>query len=123
MSNYGVHHLDELEDYIKELEEKNGKGKGGKISIGQWEVHPWLEREDIVEWCSKRGVVVEVRNKQSHLILLKLITLAGILSSRKRNQIRRIDIAAVGEEISKDTSTGFDPLESAEGNVQIQLDG
>jgi diketogulonate reductase-like aldo/keto reductase len=59
VSNYGVHHLDELEAYIKELEEKNGKGKGGEISVGQWELHPWLGRRDIVEWCEKRGVILE----------------------------------------------------------------
>lgn len=59
VSNYGVHHLDELESYIKELERKNGKGKGGEISVGQWELHPWLTRPDIVEWCQKRGVVIE----------------------------------------------------------------
>jgi len=59
VSNYGVHHLDELDAYISELEARNGKGKGGEISVGQWEIHPWLERRDIVEWCEKRGVVVE----------------------------------------------------------------
>lgn len=59
VSNYGVHHLDELESYIKELEEVNGKGKGGEISVGQWELHPWLTRPDIVEWCQKRGVVIQ----------------------------------------------------------------
>lgn len=62
VSNYGVHHLNELEEYIKELEAKRGKGKGGVISVGQWEVHPWLERPDIVKWCVDRGVVVEVGN-------------------------------------------------------------
>lgn len=59
VSNYGVHHLDELESYIRELETQNGKGKGGKISVGQWELHPWLARPDIVEWCQKRGVVIQ----------------------------------------------------------------
>lgn len=59
VSNYGVHHLDELEGHIKELEEERGKGKGGVISVGQWEVHPWCQRKDIVEWCEKRGVVVQ----------------------------------------------------------------
>ena len=54
-----MHHLDELEAYITELESKSGKGSGGEISVGQWEVHPWLERNDIVGWCQKRGVVVE----------------------------------------------------------------
>ena len=60
VSNYGVTHLDELEVYIKELEkERGGEGKGGKIDVGQWEVHPWLPRRDIVEWCEKRRVVVQ----------------------------------------------------------------
>lgn len=60
VSNYGVHHLDELEQHIKELEsERGGKGKGGVLSVGQWEIHPWLARNDIVEWARKRGVVIE----------------------------------------------------------------
>ena len=59
VSNYGVHHLEELESYIKELESRNGEGQGGKISVGQWELHPWLTRPDIVNWCQKRGVVLE----------------------------------------------------------------
>lgn len=60
VSNYGVHHLDELERHIAELEqERGGKGKGGVISVGQWEIHPWLPRNDIAEWCAKRNVAVE----------------------------------------------------------------
>lgn len=60
VSNYGVHHLDELETHIAELEvERGGKGKGGVISVGQWEIHPWCPRNDIGEWCAKRGIAVE----------------------------------------------------------------
>ncbi|RAL67191.1 hypothetical protein DID88_007968 [Monilinia fructigena] len=59
VSNYGVHHLDEMEAYIKELEEEMGKGRGGVIDVGQWELHPWLARPDIVSWCEKRGIIVE----------------------------------------------------------------
>ena len=59
VSNYGVHHLDELEAYIKQLEAEHGQGKGGEISVGQWELHPWLPRPDIVGWCQERGVVIE----------------------------------------------------------------
>jgi diketogulonate reductase-like aldo/keto reductase len=59
VSNYGVHHLEETEAYIAELEAKFGKGNGGEISVGQWELHPWLGRPDIVEWCRKRNVVIE----------------------------------------------------------------
>lgn len=71
VSNYGVHHLEELERHIKELEgERGGEGKGGEISVGQWELHPWLTRPDIVGWCEERGVVVEaycplVRNQRA----------------------------------------------------------
>lgn len=59
VSNYGVHHLDELESYIKEMESSEGKGKGGAISINQIELHPWLARKDIVDWCKERGVLCE----------------------------------------------------------------
>ncbi|KAG9194364.1 2-dehydropantolactone reductase [Alternaria panax] len=59
VSNYGVHHLDELEAWIKETEAREGKGKGGVISINQIELHPWLARPDIVNWCKKRGVLCE----------------------------------------------------------------
>jgi diketogulonate reductase-like aldo/keto reductase len=60
VSNYGVHHLEELEEWIMHTEEKEGKGKGGVLSVNQVELHPWLARDDIVEWCEKRGVVLEV---------------------------------------------------------------
>ncbi|KAL5113239.1 hypothetical protein ACEQ8H_008893 [Pleosporales sp. CAS-2024a] len=59
VSNYGVHHLDELEAYIQATDEKEGQGKGGVLSINQVELHPWLARPDIVEWCKKRGVLLE----------------------------------------------------------------
>ncbi|KAH7092627.1 NADP-dependent oxidoreductase domain-containing protein [Paraphoma chrysanthemicola] len=59
VSNYGVHHLDELETWIKETESTLGIGKGGIISINQVELHPWLARPDIVEWCKSRGVLLE----------------------------------------------------------------
>jgi diketogulonate reductase-like aldo/keto reductase len=60
ISNYGVQHLDELEQHIKELEaERGGAGRGGVISVGQWELHPWLARPDIVKWCHAKNVVLE----------------------------------------------------------------
>ncbi|KAJ9624803.1 hypothetical protein H2203_004753 [Taxawa tesnikishii (nom. ined.)] len=59
VSNFGVHHLDELEAHIKEVDSKEGKGKGGVLSVNQVELHPWLARPDIVDWCEKRGVVLE----------------------------------------------------------------
>lgn len=60
VSNYGVHHLDELLQHIAELEaERGGAGKGGVLSVGQWEIHPWLARSDIVAWSRKHNVAVE----------------------------------------------------------------
>ncbi len=60
VSNYGVHHLDELATWMEEMEQKEGKGKGGVLSVNQVELHPWLARPDIVQWCEKRGVLLEV---------------------------------------------------------------
>jgi diketogulonate reductase-like aldo/keto reductase len=78
VSNYGVHHLDELEAHIKATDEKEGKGKGGVLSINQVELHPWLARPDIVEWCKKRGVLLEaycpiVRAERNDDPLLQLL--------------------------------------------------
>jgi diketogulonate reductase-like aldo/keto reductase len=60
VSNYGVHHLQELNQHITELEsERGGPGKGGVVSVGQWEIHPWLPRRDIVSWAKANGVAVQ----------------------------------------------------------------
>lgn len=59
VSNYGVHHLEELETYIKSTDESEGKGKGGVLSVNQVELHPWLARPDIVSWCKRRGIILE----------------------------------------------------------------
>ncbi|OTB07929.1 hypothetical protein M426DRAFT_317433 [Hypoxylon sp. CI-4A] len=60
VSNYGVHHLDELEKHIAELEaERGGKGKGGVISVNQHELHPWCPRRDVAEWSAKRNIAFE----------------------------------------------------------------
>lgn len=59
VSNYGVHHLRELEEWIQETDGKEGKGKGGVLSVNQVELHPWLARGDIVGWCRERGVLLE----------------------------------------------------------------
>jgi diketogulonate reductase-like aldo/keto reductase len=58
VSNYGTHHLDEFAAHQAELEREHGGG-GGVLSVGQWEVHPWLMRDDIVAWCRAHGVVVQ----------------------------------------------------------------
>ncbi|KAK5076348.1 hypothetical protein LTS08_006979 [Lithohypha guttulata] len=53
VSNYGVHHLNELKQYIETSD------IGGKIAVGQWEIHPWLPRPDIVQWARENDVVVQ----------------------------------------------------------------
>jgi diketogulonate reductase-like aldo/keto reductase len=58
VSNYGVHHLEELEAWQGEQESKK-KGSGGVLSVNQIELHPWLARKDIVTWCKERGVICE----------------------------------------------------------------
>lgn len=60
VSNYGVQHLDELEAWMSETASEGGKAKAGVLSVNQVELHPWLARPDIVGWCEKRGVVLEV---------------------------------------------------------------
>ncbi|KAK3706136.1 hypothetical protein LTR37_012963 [Vermiconidia calcicola] len=55
VSNYGVQHLDELEKWMKQ----QPQDKAGILSVNQVELHPWLARPDIVEWCEKRGVILE----------------------------------------------------------------
>lgn len=39
--------------------QQQSKDKAGVLSVNQVELHPWLARPDIVEWCEKRGVVLE----------------------------------------------------------------
>ncbi|KAH8424339.1 aldo/keto reductase family protein [Aspergillus melleus] len=59
VSNYGIHHLEELEQYIKE-------GGGSAIDVGQYELHPWLDRTEITEWLKKRNIVVEAYSPLAH---------------------------------------------------------
>ncbi|KAL4805418.1 NADP-dependent oxidoreductase domain-containing protein [Aspergillus unguis] len=69
VSNFGIHHLEELENYIS-------SGGGGRIDVGQYEIHPWLARTDIVSWLMLRGAVVQaysplVRNQRGDEPVLK----------------------------------------------------
>ncbi|RMJ22558.1 aldo-keto reductase [Aspergillus sp. HF37] len=59
VSNYGIHHLEELEAYIT-------GGGGGKLSVGQYELHPWLDRTDIADWLQKRNIAVEAYSPLAH---------------------------------------------------------
>ena len=35
------------------------KDRAGVLSVNQVELHPWLSRPDIVDWCEKRGIALE----------------------------------------------------------------
>ncbi|OJJ42893.1 hypothetical protein ASPZODRAFT_136742 [Penicilliopsis zonata CBS 506.65] len=59
VSNYGIHHLEELQAYID-------AGGGGKIDVGQYELHPWLARREIVAWLRAHHVVVEAYSPLAH---------------------------------------------------------
>lgn len=59
VSNYGIHHLEELEQHIK-------NGGGGEISVGQYELHPWLDHSDIIAWLQKRNIIVEAYSPLAH---------------------------------------------------------
>lgn len=56
-----MHHLDELEAHIS-----SKGGSGSKIDVGQYELHPWLDRTDIAEWLQKRNIVVEAYSPLAH---------------------------------------------------------
>ena len=55
VSNYGVHHLDELRAWQR----AQAADAAGVLSVGQWELHPWLARRPIVDWCAREGVAVQ----------------------------------------------------------------
>lgn len=77
VSNFGVHHLNELEQWQKvrcmnfvlylngssehraESAQEQSPDDAGTLSVNQVELHPWLARPDIVEWCTQRGIVLE----------------------------------------------------------------
>lgn len=52
VSNFAIQHLEELQEYIK-------NGGGGKIAVGQYEIHPWCPRDDITGWLKERDIIVE----------------------------------------------------------------
>lgn len=41
------------------MPQEQSEGKAGVLSVNQVELHPWLARPDIADWCEKRGVILE----------------------------------------------------------------
>eukprot|EP01112_Ceratiomyxa_fruticulosa_P017709 TRINITY_DN5573_c0_g2_i4.p1 TRINITY_DN5573_c0_g2~~TRINITY_DN5573_c0_g2_i4.p1 ORF type:complete len:286 (-),score=60.07 TRINITY_DN5573_c0_g2_i4:71-928(-) len=48
VSNYTIHHLEELFQHAKVFP-----------SVNQFELHPLLKQNSLVEWCKSKGIVVE----------------------------------------------------------------
>ena len=48
-----------VESTFANSRQQQSKEKAGVLSVNQVELHPWLARPDIVDWCQKRGVVLE----------------------------------------------------------------
>ncbi|KAL9093024.1 MAG: hypothetical protein Q9165_004162 [Trypethelium subeluteriae] len=131
VSNYGVHHLDELEEYIKITEEKEGAGKGGVLSINQVELHPWLARPDIVHWCEKRGVLLEA---YSPLVRARRMNDARLVSLSKKHKktpaqiLVRWSLQKVGvtdrtinsQLLTRVTTQGFVPLPKSITHSRIE---
>lgn len=80
VSNYGLHHLEQLEQHMKELETGHGGtlGSGGVLSVGQWESHPWCVRSDIEAWCKERGVIFEAYSPLARGFRMKDKTLKAV---------------------------------------------
>ncbi|KAF8460044.1 NADP-dependent oxidoreductase domain-containing protein [Kalaharituber pfeilii] len=57
VSNYSIAHMEELREWIEAEEKAHGPGAGGVISVGQWEIHPWLPRHDIVTYCRQHNII------------------------------------------------------------------
>ncbi|KAK4496000.1 hypothetical protein PRZ48_013268 [Zasmidium cellare] len=56
VSNYGLHHLDELQRHRATLPSSL---KDIPISVAQYELHPWMPRPDIVTYAAKNSIVLQ----------------------------------------------------------------
>lgn len=59
VSNFELHHLEDLESWINQTEASQGKGKAGVLSVLQVELHPWVSQSDVVNWAFQRGIRAE----------------------------------------------------------------
>ncbi|KAK4446127.1 NADP-dependent oxidoreductase domain-containing protein [Podospora aff. communis PSN243] len=114
ISNYGVQHLDQLEEHIKELQaERGGKpGAGGIISVGQWEAHPWCVRNDIEEWCRKRNIVFEAYSPLARGFRMKDKTLKGVAETYRKTPAQIL--------IRWSLQKGFVPLPKSNKKARIK---
>ncbi len=57
VSNYGIQHLEELLRTAKVIPATN-----------QIELHPWLTRAELVEYCLQKGIVLTGMHPRTHLV-------------------------------------------------------
>ncbi|KAF7617288.1 hypothetical protein AFLA_005329 [Aspergillus flavus NRRL3357] len=81
VSNFGLHHLEDLEEYIK-------GGDVGRIEVDQYELHPWLGRADLVTGCI--SVVCEKHKKSPAQILIRWSLQKGFVPLPKSATPERI---------------------------------
>ncbi|GMF81403.1 unnamed protein product [Aspergillus oryzae] len=104
VSNYGIHHLDELEEYIQQ-------GGGGRIDVGQYEIHPWCAREDIVEWLQKRNIVVEAYSPLAHGTRMGEAVLRELGKNRIRENAEVFDFKLDEEDVKRLFTGEYEPTD------------
>ncbi|RFU34701.1 hypothetical protein B7463_g1616, partial [Scytalidium lignicola] len=122
VSNFGVHHLNELEEYI------NTEGLA-PIDVGQYELHPWLGRTDIVSWLSERNIVIEAYCPLTRTVRLEepgLVKLGEKHHKTPSQVLLRWSLQKVSHSIftppdipSKDLPQGFIPLPKSSNPSRI----
>lgn len=81
VSNYGVHHLDELAAHLKANPDR---AAAAPLSVNQVELHPWLARRDITSWCAANGVVAQAYSPLSRTTRFKDARLQQVCTSTGR---------------------------------------
>lgn len=76
VSNYGIHHIQEL---------LNWEGLKIKPVVNQIELHPWLMRTSLVEFCKKNEIILEAYCPLTHGMKLKDPTLLEISNKYKKS--------------------------------------
>lgn len=61
VSNFGLRHLKQMQSGWKGEEVTENEWIGVKPSVNQVDVHPFMTRDDIVNFCRKHDIVLEVR--------------------------------------------------------------
>jgi diketogulonate reductase-like aldo/keto reductase len=73
VSNFGIAHLEKLKTTAKITP-----------SVNQIELHPWLQRVELVKYCQEQGIIVEAyspltkASKLSHPVLVKIAMSHGM---------------------------------------------